>query len=141
MEKGGKLEENKEVKFKEVMRFTLWGIPRTKKTSQRIVMRGKYPIIIPSEKYLQYEKDCGRQITGKYKNNLKGLYNLKVLYYRKDRRAVDLSNLLQATCDILQKFEVLEGDDYKTIYGFDGSRVLFDKKYPRAEIIIEEVEL
>lgn len=78
---------------------------------------------------------------GKYKNNLKGLYNLKVLYYRKDRRKVDLSNLLQATCDILQKFEVLEGDDYKTIYGFDGSRVLFDKKYPRAEIIIEEVEL
>ena len=64
--------------------------------------------------------------------------NLKCVYYRADKRRVDLVNLLEATCDVLVKYKVLEDDNYKIIKSHDGSRVCFDKENPRVEIFIED---
>jgi Holliday junction resolvase RusA-like endonuclease len=62
--------------------------------------------------------------------------SLKALYYLKDKRIPDLINLLQATCDILEKARVIEND--KNIISFDGSRIIgVDKANPRVEIKIE----
>lgn len=123
------------------MKITLYGNPATKKNSMQIFRHrttGK-PFVSQSERYKQYERDCLRQITGKYKKNLKGTYNMKCVYYRKTRHTVDLCNLLAATCDILVKANVIDDDNFKVIASHDGSRVCFDKDNPRVEIEIEEV--
>ena len=120
--------------------------PRTKKNSQRIVTRylpskkKSVPIIIPSKAYEEYEKACG------YFINPKGIkidypVNIKCLYYMPTRRAVDLTNLLEATDDILIKYGVIEDDNYKIVEGHDGSRVKIDKTNPRSEITIETIEI
>lgn len=124
--------------------MTIGITPRTKKNSQQIVtkkVKGKsIPIIIPSKAYRQYEKDAGLFIKGK---GLKIDYpvNLKVLYYMPTRRKVDLVNLLEATCDILVKYEVLQDDNSEIVKSHDGSRVLLDRENPRAEICIEALEI
>lgn len=52
-----------------------------------------------------------------------------------DKRVPDLINLLQATCDILEKARVIDND--KDIISFDGSRIIgVDKVNPRCEITI-----
>lgn len=111
--------------------------PITKKNSQQIIVNratGR-PQIIPSKRYRQYEKDCAPFIKGK------GLainepVTVQCVYYMKTRRRVDLTNLLEATHDILVKYEVLADDNSNIIYSVDGSRVLYDKENPRTEIEI-----
>ena len=111
--------------------------PITKKNSAQIVTKKRTgrPMVIPSKAYRQYEKDCGYFIAGK---GLKINYpvNLKAVYYRKDRRKVDLSNLHEALQDILVKYEVLEDDNYTIVASHDGSRVEIDRENPRTEIEI-----
>ena len=62
------------------------------------------------------------------------------VYYMATRRKVDLANLIEATCDILVKAKVLADDNSQIVAAHDGSRVDYDKKNPRAEIWIEEME-
>ena len=65
-----------------------------------------------------------------------GRVSLQALYYMPTKFRPDLTNLLQATCDILEKARVIEND--KNIVSFDGSRIAgVDKANPRTEIIIE----
>lgn len=56
------------------------------------------------------------------------------------KRKVDLANLIEATCDILVKAGVLADDNSHIVAAHDGSRVDYDKKNPRVEIWIEEME-
>lgn len=93
-----------------------------------------------SARYKEYAKDCGRQITGKYKKEIDYPINLKCTYYRKTKHRVDLTNLLAATCDILEDYGVIKDDNCKIVVGHDGSRVLYDKNNPRVEIEIKEVD-
>lgn len=119
-----------------MIRFTLYGRPTTKKNSQRIIMVNGKPRIIQSKQYAKYEKDCLRQISGRYKEELDRPCNVCVRYYMPTKHRVDLVNLLEATCDILVKAGVLKDDESKIVIGHDGSRVLHDKENPRAEVEI-----
>ena len=56
------------------------------------------------------------------------------------RHKVDLTNLLNATCDILVEAGTIEDDNSRIIVSHDGSRVLYDKENPRVEIEIKEVD-
>lgn len=122
------------------MRLTFYGRPITKKNSGRIVRAGKYPKLLPSKAYVQYEKDCLKQLTGTHRLNLEDAYNVKCTYYMPTRHKVDLTNLLNATMDILVAGEVLKDDNCKIVVGHDGSRVFYDKDNPRVEIEITEVK-
>lgn len=122
------------------MKIVLYGRPYTKKNSNRIIFIKGKPRIIPSENYKKYEKDCIRQITGVFRKKIDCPINLKVLYYMPTRHRVDLVNLLEATCDILVRANVLEDDNSNIIISHDGCRVLHDKENPRAEIYIERLE-
>ena len=55
------------------------------------------------------------------------------------KRRVDLTNLMEATHDILVHCGVLADDNSKIIVSVDGSRVEYDKNNPRTEIEITEV--
>ena len=122
----------------ETLKFTLIGNPATKKNSQAIKVNwstGKR-YISQSDRYLAYERDCLWQIGAKYKKNIDYPITLKCVYYRKNRKKVDLNNLYSATCDILAAAGVIKDDDFKIVASMDGSRVRFDKDNPRVEIEI-----
>ena len=124
------------------MKLVLYGNPATKKNSMQIFKNSRtgQPFLTQSKRYKDYARDCGRQITGKYKKKIDYPINLKCVYYRKTRHRVDLTNLLAATCDILSDFGVIEDDNCKIVVSHDGSRVKYDKECPRVEIEIEKVE-
>jgi len=124
-----------------MIKFTIPLPPVTKKNHQQIIINkatGR-PMVIPSRQYKQYEKECGWFVQGKGMN-INEPVNVKCVYYMPTRRRVDLTNLMEATHDILVKYEVLEDDNSKIIRSVDGSRVLYDKENPRTEITIERAE-
>lgn len=126
------------------MHLTLYGNPVTKKNSQRILYKftkfgRKTPFIAPSKAYVDYETDCLRQIKRPH-SPVSARVNVRSVYYMKTTRRVDLANLIEATTDILVKARVLEDDNSKIVAAHDGSRVELDRKNPRVEIEIEEME-
>lgn len=122
------------------MNLILYGRPITKKNSSRVIKCGAFTKVLPSKQFERYEKDCLRQITGKYKVKYNKPCNMKCVYYMPTKHRVDLVNLLEATCDILVKANVLEDDNSNIIRSHDGSCVLYDKENPRVEIQIREIE-
>lgn len=121
------------------MKIVLYGDPRTKKNSARILKsRSGGRFVAPSKAYVDYETDCLRQIK-RPRSPISARVNVRCVYYMATRRKVDLANLIEATCDILVKAKVLADDNSQIVAAHDGSRVDYDKKNPRAEIWIEEI--
>ena len=124
------------------IKFTLPVIPRSKKNSGQIVMRGKYPVLLPSKQYLQFEK-ASLPYLYRVKNEV-GLVNYPVniqcIFYVDARRKVDLSNLLNAVDDAMVKSGLILDDNRDIIAGHDGSRVYHDNKNPRIEIEIRRLK-
>lgn len=136
--------------------------PVTKKNSQRILInsRTRRPFISQGEAYVKYERACKEYLTKtkqdmnfidisslnpNFNNSPAGLpidypVNIQALYYRGDRRRVDLPNLHEALCDILVKHGILADDNFNIVASMDGSKVLYDKEHPRTEITITEAE-
>lgn len=113
----------------------LKGRPITKKTGQR---KFRYKIL-QKQIYLDYEEDCLWQIKIQYKGEMiKEQVSLRANYYMPDNRGrPDLINLLQGTCDILQKARVISND--RNIVLFNGSKIVgIDKENPRVEIEIKK---
>lgn len=125
-----------------MLKIVIPGNPVTKKNHGRIVQKkfpnGKsVPIVLPSEPYVKYEKHCKEYIP-KIEIPIDYPITLKCYYYLETRRKCDLTNLLQATCDILVKYGILEDDNYNIVASFDGSKAEYDKSSPRVEIFIEK---
>lgn len=120
------------------IRLTLPGDPRTKKNSQQILTNRKTgrPFVSPSAAYRQYARSCVGAIPEEAKRRHDERVHVRCLYYMHTRRAVDLSNLLEATDDILVGAGVLADDNCRIIASHDGSRVYYDKLNPRVEITI-----
>lgn len=110
--------------------------PVTKKNSQQIIMVKGRPIIIPSKKYKQYEKECGEYIPEELKIKIDYPVNVECHFYMSTHRRVDITNLLQAILDILCAYDVIDDDNRNIVYSVDGSRVFYDKDNPRTEIRI-----
>lgn len=110
---------------------------RSKKNSQQIIWNKntKRPMIIQSELYKKFERECGLFLKKYQGNKITYPINLKCLFFVSDRRKRDLTNLENAIADILVKYEIIEDDNYNIITGWDGSRIIYRKGEP--EIIIE----
>ena len=120
-----------------VLTFTIYGEPRSKKNSMRIVKMGNRYSLVQNERYRTYERDAVSQITEAHKDHhIEYHCNIKYTFYRSTHRRVDLSNLIAAADDILVKAGVIEDDNWKIVGGHDGSRVRFDPVAPRTEILI-----
>lgn len=124
------------------MKFIVEVEARTKKNSGRIVMRGRFPKLLPSSAYLQFEKEALPYFV--IARNECGCIdypcNVKCLFYMPTHRRVDLCNLLNAVCDCAVKAGLFTDDNRDIIAGHDGSRVLYDKKHPRIEIEITRIK-
>lgn len=122
-----------------MIKLEVFGKPITKKNSQQIVTNkvGR-PFVIPSKQFKQYQKLFLSQV--KYKGDpINKPVNVKCVYFMPTRHKVDITNLLNATHDLLVDAKVIEDDNSKIIVSVDGSRVKYDKENPRVEIEIEEV--
>lgn len=121
------------------IKIVIDGQPITKKNSQRIIYNCGRKMLIPSKQFQKYQEHSGKQI--KYKSLLiDSPVNVACVYYMPTRRRVDLVNLIEATCDILTHYGVIKDDCAAIVAAHDGSRVLYDKTHPRAEITITEAE-
>ena len=95
-------------------------------------------MILPSEKYKQYEKECGYYLT--HVEPFLSPCNVQCLYFMPTRRKVDLVNLQEATLDVLVHYGILMDDNSNVVVSMDGSRVFYDKENPRTEITITEIK-
>lgn len=122
--------------------FVLPVIPRTKENNGQIVIRGKYPVLLPSKQYLEFEKNCLP-----YLNHVKAAIgvinypvNIQCLFFMETRRRVDLANLLNAIDDAMVKSGLIIDDCRDIIASHDGSRVYHDKFNPRIEVEITKMK-
>ena len=113
--------------------------PRTKKNHSRVVMRGKYPKVLPSEQFEEFQEDCFPYLYQYRGLKIDYQINLKCTFYQDANRVVDLCGYLQAIQDILVHYEILKDDNIRIVQSVDGSRVFTDKQSPRVEIEIERL--
>lgn len=117
------------------MKITIPIEPVTKKNHSQVVMIKGRPIVLPSKPYQEYEKKCKPYIP-KIEKPIDFSINLECHFYKGTHRKCDITNLLQAVCDILVKYKFIEDDNYSIIASMDGTRVFYDKENPRTEIYI-----
>jgi len=117
--------------------LTILGRPVPKKNNP-IMLKGRN-LILPSKAYRAYEKSALKQLMAWGNIYFDGPVRVDAHYFLPDKRWwPDLTGLLQATGDILQKSGLIEND--KQIVSWGTSRIVrLDKESPRAEITIEEV--
>lgn len=123
-------------------RYTIPGPPITKKNSQRIFRnpRTGKPFITKSAAYEAYEAAASYFLQPAPPAPIETPCTVKCVYYMPTRRVVDLTNLLEATHDVLVTFGILKDDNSRIIVSVDGSRVCHDKANPRTEITITEAD-
>lgn len=117
------------------MKITIPIEPVTKKNHSQVVMIKGRPIVLPSKPYQEYEKKCKPYIP-KIEKPIDFPINLECHFYKGTHRKCDITNLLQAVCDILVKYKFIEDDNYSIIASMDGTKVFYDKENPRTEIYI-----
>lgn len=96
---------------------------------------------MPSSKYKKFSRDAvGQLIMQAVRNDVMQPIdypvNVQCVYYMETKRRVDLVNLLESTLDVLVEAGILADDNSSIAYMHDGSRVSYDKTYPRTEITI-----
>lgn len=112
-----------------------------KKNSQQIIYnpKTKRMIIVQSDRYKQFERNCGNFLN-KYSNlNIDTPINLKCVFIVPDKRKRDIVNLLNAIQDILVKYNVLADDNYNIIKSLDGTRIEYKKGIGKIIIEITDV--
>lgn len=114
----------------ESMHFTIPLEIRTKKNHSRVVNVHGKPIVIPSKQYTDFEKEAIQYCPDWH---IDYPVIIKAVFYMRTRRRIDLNNALQFT-DMLIKAGTIEDDNCNIIVGFDGSRIDYDKDYPRIEV-------
>ena len=122
------------------MHITVPLAPVSKKNSQRLLKYGGRLMPVPSAAYSRYETMAGYHLRPRPDKPLTGPLEVRCLYYMPTRRRVDLVNLLEATCDVLVRYGIIEDDHCGIVASHDGSRVLYDKAHPRTEIYISRLE-
>ena len=113
--------------------------PRSKKNSQRIIVHKNRPMIVQSEIYKTYERNCAIFLP-KLETPINTKINLKCTFIVPDKRKRDLTNLLNAIQDILVKYRVIEDDNYNIVNSTDGSRIVYQQGTGKTIIEITEAE-
>lgn len=120
-----------------MLKLKITGELCSKSNSRRIVMRGKRPLVIKSEKALLYEESSLLQLSNQLRgfDAYEGYVRLIAhVYYSTKRPDLDIS-LLQ---DVLEKAGVYKNDrQVVEIHAFK----YWDKENPRVLVEVEEVDI
>lgn len=130
-----------------LLQYDLLGEPRTKKNSQQIIKVKGRPVIIPSAAYKKYEVQCGQYLQNKPEKPIDSPCEVTCLYFlqrNKDgsipKKKPDLTNLMEATHDILVKHKILADDNSSIIFSVDGSRVYWTTSEPHTLVEIRSLD-
>ena len=125
-----------------MLNITIPLTPVSKKNSQRIVIVRGRPMILPSKVYKDYEKAAVALLRQQYSGEpIATEVNVAMVFHMPTHRRVDLVNLQEACLDVLVTAGILQDDNSKIVACMDESYVTYDKKNPRTEIIITEVDI
>jgi hypothetical protein len=126
--------------------FTIPTQPATKKNSNRIVKIKGFVKIIPSERFVKYQRFCGPFLTPLRKDKKLPPINcgisIAVKVFCKDWRLPDITNIYQSLGDIFQHYDLISNDKWihwtdnfkgEPQHWFGG----VDKINPRVEIEIK----
>ena len=127
--------------------YKIPGRPISKKNSMQMAYNkatGKsFPV--QSAAYKKYEK-LAKPFLKPMEAPIDYPVNLRVTYWIKKNKdgsipkaKVDLTNLLNATCDLLVKYKILADDNAQIVYGFDGTHVIYTSGDEYTEVEITEV--
>lgn len=129
-----------------MIRFTIPGPPRTKKTSNRLVKFGNRHKILPSKAFEQWNlatqyilvnaRARGLAPAGTFP--ISHVMNCCAVIYRDALRG-DAVGYYQALADALQEAGIVEND--RLIVSWDGSRMLKDAKNPRIEVTLTAADV
>jgi len=88
-----------------------WRIP-SKKNSKRIIVRGKRGLLLPSEKYIEWENSIIKRLLFTARK-MKLWWNLHFMYHFHfpDNRKTDMSNKIESINDMLVKAWYIEDDN------------------------------
>lgn len=123
---------------------TLYGDPRTKKNSMRIVggkakcPRCGKPVkqwLVQSAQHDSFSREASKQITPPPRP-IDRPVSCRYVFYTQTRRKVDGLNLEATIDDLLVRCHVLTDDNSRIVIDHDGSRVCYDPDNPRVEITI-----
>jgi hypothetical protein len=124
-----------------ILEIVMHGRPATKKTSQRIVKRGRFIKLLPSIRYENYEKACQETFEGAWKNlgnkPIPVGVGIKLTITLDSWVLGDTVGYMQAIGDILEKYGVVAND--QLIHWIDlGTHMITmpDKESPKAKIEI-----
>ena len=128
-----------------MIRFTVCGSPRTKKTSNRLVRAGQKPRILPSKAWERWAKTA--RIEGDDWQNcvisdrelmvqgdppiVESPHNCRAIFYRDAKRG-DAVGYYQGLADLLERRGIISND--KWLVSWDGSRLLVDHQHPRVKV-------
>ena len=121
-----------------IWKYTVFGIPRTKKNSSELV-KGPWGGLrpLPSRAWREWCRTA--RVVWDRRNPPAAIrvpVNCSAVFYR-DRRVGDAIGYFQGLADLLEKHGVVADD--KFIVSWDGSRLDHDKADPRVEVELEEV--
>lgn len=117
------------------MRLVIYGPPRTKKNSSRIVKVGRGLRIIPSKAQVTWAKGAVVQLADQWRRPpFTQPVHVAATFFC-ERNVGDLINYAQALADALQAAGVVSDDKY--IESWDGTRLSKDAANPRVELTIE----
>ena len=104
------------------------------------------PMILPSDGYRKYEALAAQYLRDKPDKPIDVPVQVTCVYLlplNKDgsepKKHIDLVNLLEATCDILVKYQIIADDNSHIIKSVDGSRVYYVAEEPKTYITITEL--
>lgn len=118
--------------------FVIATAPRTKKNHSTMVFRkGNRPTVLPSKAYQKYVKEAEACMHDVPRRRINVAMNVKAIFYKDRKQLGDLVGYLQALDDLLVHAGVIEDDNESIIASHDGSRVRYDKDFPRTEVWME----
>lgn len=131
------------------LHYTIRLDPRTKKNSLQIAGCGpRCPVCKKHQRQFvrqgkthdRYQSDALIFLRPKPSAPIETPVSVRCHFYMQTRRKVDAGNLLAAVDDLLVDAGILKDDNTRILVHHDGTRVFYDKRYPRTEIWIEPYE-
>jgi hypothetical protein len=120
-----------------ILRLVIYGAPRTKKTSNRLVRAGDRHRVLPSKAWTGWAARARIEVCPGEDCQpppLDGvLLNCTALFYRDANRG-DAVGYYQGLADLLEKRGVIVND--RCLVSWDGSRLLIDRENPRVEVTL-----
>lgn len=93
--------------------YKLLGVPASKKNNKRIVMKKRKPMLISSERFMNWHDDAVLQLKPQVKG--KPITQCSAIiceFYIKDKRKRDNTNMAESIHDLLVDVGILEDDNY-----------------------------